>query len=159
MPNSKFKILNSLWVALAVIVFPLAVDAQALLLKAPQTSYEVGQNFSVSLSINTEGASINTVSGFVDIPQDKVEIVDVRYGSSIVSLWVERPTVDYGKGIIKFAGGIPGGFSGSNGAILSFGLKARREGKATLTLNDIKVLLNDGQGTEASNIKAGTLSF
>ncbi|OGF62283.1 hypothetical protein A2926_04305 [Candidatus Giovannonibacteria bacterium RIFCSPLOWO2_01_FULL_44_40] len=128
-------------------VLPFAASAQSLVLKAPKTTYNVGDSFQVTLSVNTEGKSINTLSGKIQFPTSKFQILDTRYGNSIISLWVERPTVS--GGTISFTGGIPGGFSGSAGPILSFGVKARAEGSASISLSDIKILLNDGLGTEA----------
>ncbi len=135
-----------------VAVVPHVAAAQSLFLKVPKTAYETGDSFQASLVIETGGQSINTVSGLIDIPQDKFQILDVRYGSSVITLWVDKPKIDYGRGVITFAGGIPGGFNGSAGPLLNFGLKARRVGAGTFTLQDIKVLLNDGQGTEMKGV-------
>ena len=133
--------------------------AQSLDLKSAKSSYNVGDSFSVSLSLNTDGQSINTISGAVSIPTDKFQIMDVRYGSSIISLWVDKPAINYGNGTIIFTGGIPGGYNGSSGPILSFGLKAKKVGSDVVGLQDIKVLLNDGIGTELKNISLKTLSL
>ena len=140
-------------------MFSTDVRAQALNLKAPKTTYAVGESFQVSLTIDTAGRYVNTVSGKVIVPTDKFQILDVRYGNSIVTLWVERPKVDGAKGTITFAGGVPGGFSGSAGPILSFVIKAKAAGSGTLALQEIKVLLNDGQGTELSGVKSGSLKL
>lgn len=155
--NMKHKIFKYLFAAV-VLVLPLAASAQSLLLKAPKTTYNVGDSFQVSLNINTEGKSINTLSGKIQLPTSKLQILDVRYGNSIISLWVERPKADASAGTITFTGGVPGGFSGSAGPILSFGVKARAEGSASINLSDIKVLLNDGLGTEAA-AKNGSLAL
>src|SRR3989338_6492544 len=138
-------------------VLPFAASAQSLVLKAPKTTYNVGDSFQVTLSVNTEGKSINTLSGKIQFPTSKFQILDTRYGNSIISLWVERPTVS--GGTITFTGGIPGGFSGSAGPILSFGVKARAEGSAAINLKDIKILLNDGKGTELSGATSGILKL
>lgn len=162
MKNYK-KIINILFISLFFIVGFLAFSqttyAQSLFLGSSKSSYNVGDSFSVSLSVNTDGQAINTISGAVSIPTDKFQIVDVRYGSSIISLWVDKPKIDYGSGTINFTGGIPGGFNGSSGPILSFGLKAKKVGSAIVGLQDIRVLLNDGIGTELKNISLKTLSL
>ncbi|MFA4890589.1 MAG: cohesin domain-containing protein [Candidatus Paceibacterota bacterium] len=158
MQKLKFKFIF----LLSALCFLLSVApalAQSLILKSAKSSYNVGDSFSVSLSINTDGQAINTISGTISVPTDKFQIVDVRYGSSIVSLWVDKPKIDYNNGTIIFTGGIPGGYNGSNGPILSFGLKAKKVGSAVVGLQDIKVLLNDGIGTELKNISLNTLSL
>lgn len=154
----NYRLVGAFGIFLFIAVAPF-VSAERLTLQSSKTQYAVGETFTVSLSINTEGKAINTVSGYIDIPQDKVQILGTAYGNSIVTLWVERPAVDYGKGIIKFSGGIPGGFNGSNGPILSFTLKGRTTGAAVLTQNDIAVLLNDGLGTQSSSVQAPAYSL
>jgi len=132
-------------------------EAQSLSLTSGKDTYYKGDSFQVSLSINTGGQIINTIEGAVSIPVDKFQILETRYGNSIISLWVEKPKIDSGKRIISFTGGVPGGFGGSNGPILSFSLKAKEVGSGKISLQDVKVLLNDGQGTELKNISLASL--
>lgn len=152
--KTKFLILL---VCLAIL--PQITNAQSLSLTSAKNTYFKGDSFQVSLSINTAGQTINTIEGVISVPLDKFQILETRYGNSIISLWVERPKIDSGKGIISFTGGIPGGFGGSNGPILSFTLKAKQTGSGQISLKDIKVLLNDGQGTELKNISLKTLTL
>jgi hypothetical protein len=155
--KQKFKIFGFGLAVLALI--PFAVQAQSLSLSSAKTSYNVGDSFQVSLSINTGGKIINTIEGVISVPLDKFQILDTRYGNSIISLWVERPTINSKEGIINFSGGVPGGFGGSNGPILSFSLKAKKAGSGAVSLEGIKVLLNDGLGTELKNISLHNLSL
>lgn len=126
------------------------VFAQSLSLKSVKQEYRVGDSFAVSLALNTDGKPINTVSGTIVVPPEFLPIIDVRSGNSIISLWVERPQEDVARGTIAFTGGVPGGFNGSDGPILSFGVRAARVGIATIDLQDFRVLLNDGEGTEVT---------
>ena len=133
--------------------------AQSLNLSAPKTSYNAGDSFLVSLSINTSNKPINTVSGSVRAPTDKFQISDVRYGNSIITLWVERPGVNSSAGTISFAGGVPGGYNGSSGPILSFVVKAKTAGPGSISLDNFSVLLNDGLGTTLTNLTLGKLNL
>ncbi|MDP3784693.1 MAG: cohesin domain-containing protein [bacterium] len=144
---------------LVLLIFstPLVSRAQVLNLKAPKTTYAVGDSFQITLSIDAKGKAINTVSGSVSVPAANLQILDTRYGNSIISLWVERPEIK--AGAINFSGGIPGGFSGSAGTILSFGVKVKKAGSATVSLNNFKVLLNDGLGTEVLGLGLGNLKL
>ena len=135
------------------------VLAQSLPLVASKTTVHVGESTVVTLNINTGGRSINTISGIVDVPLDKFQISDLRYGNSILSLWVEKPSIDYGKGLISFSGGIPGGFNGVSGPILTFVLKAKNTGSTSAFVKEVKVLLNDGLGTELSGLATPSLAF
>lgn len=140
-------------------VLPLVADAQALILQSQKSSYHVGESFNVSLFLDTGGKSINTLEGAVDIPIRAFQILDARYGNSIISLWVEKPKVDYANGYISFTGGVPGGFKGEAGPILSFGLKAKKVANATVKLKDMKALLNDGLGTEVKDLILNSLTL
>ena len=144
---------------IGIFIIPLVGRAQAVLFQSAKTSYRVGDSFQVSVMLDTKGKPVNTISGAVSVPTDKFQIFDVRYGSSIVSLWVERPVINAAAGTIAFTGGIPGGYNGSSGPILSFGLKAKATGQSALAFDGIKILLNDGMGTEAVNVTAGKLAL
>lgn len=150
----KIILISIVWVFL-----PFLVYAQSLNLSAPKVSYKVGDSFLVSLNINTNGQSINTVSGKILVPVDKFNIVETRSGNSILSLWVEKPQVNYSTGEISFSGGLPGGYNGSQGPILSVGLKAKKTGSAIVKLSDFTVLLNDGLGTQLQSLTLGSLNL
>jgi hypothetical protein len=155
--NAKLKIF--LLFSVFYFLFSVSAYAQSLSLSTSKSSYNVGDSFSVSLILNAGGNNINTISGKIIVPTDKFQIVDVRYGNSVVSLWVEQPKINYANGSIAFAGGVPGGFSGSNGPILTFALKTKITGQGIVNLQDIKILLNDGQGTELKNITLKNLAL
>ena len=151
-----YKILIPVVLFFATLQF---VSAQSLSLTSPKTSYNAGDTFLVALSINTNNKPINTISGAVRAPTDKFQISDVRYGNSIITLWVERPALNASAGTISFAGGIPGGYNGSNGPILSFVVKAKTAGSGSISLDNFSVLLNDGLGTALSNLTLGKLNL
>lgn len=154
--NKLYKIL------IPVVLFFTAtqfINAQSLILTAPKISYNVGDSFLVSLSINTNNKPINTISGTIRASADKFKISDIRYGNSIITLWVEKPSVNILAGTIAFAGGVPGGYNGSSGPILSFVAKAKTVGQASISLDNFNVLLNDGLGTALSNLTLGKLNL
>lgn len=156
--NKKFFIV--LFVLISGLSLSSEAFAQSLSLKSVKSEYRVGDSFAVSLAINTDGKPINTVSGTIIVPPEMLKIIDVRSGNSIISLWVERPHEDVGRGTIAFTGGVPGGFNGSDGPIVSFGVRAARAGSVTLDVRDFRVLLNDGEGTEVNaSIKPLTITI
>jgi hypothetical protein len=152
------KILSSGILSL-VLIIPNLVTAESLNLKTTKTSYRVGDSFQVSVSIDAGANSINTISGKIKIPTDFFQISNLRYGDSIVTLWVEKPAIDQVSGQISFAGGIPGGFNSKVGQILTFGLKAKKAGSVSLTSADVGVLLNDGQGTPLAGLTTPNLKL
>lgn len=152
----KNKILISFMVSFAAFQF---AGAQSLNFTSAKTSYNTGDSFLVSLHINTNNIPINTISGTVRMPANKLRITETRYGNSIITLWVERPNANAAAGTITFSGGIPGGYNGSNGPILSFVAKAQTAGSASIGLDNVSVLLNDGLGTVLSNLTLGKLNI
>lgn len=150
---SRFKIHFLFFIFVVISVFPHIAGAQSVNITAPSASYEAGNTFIVSVSLNTAGKSINTVSGTIDIPSDKIQMQDLRYGNSIITLWVEKPAYNASNGTISFTGGVPGGYAGSNGPILSFTARAKTAGPAVISILEAKILLNDGQGTEVTASK------
>lgn len=148
MQNFKRELLSGL--SILLLIFPNLVFAESVVLKTAKTIYRAGDSFEVSVYIDAGSNSINTISGKIKIPKDFFQISNLRYGNSIVTLWVEKPTVDQSGGQISFSGGIPGGFNSKTGQLLTFALKATKTGTAVMTSEDMTVLLNDGQGTPLS---------
>lgn len=144
-----------LLIILGLVFWISAVRAETISLKSSKTSYRVGDSFQVSLAIDTLGKSINTITGKISVPADKLQITDLRYGNSILTLWVDKPVIS--SGLISFSGGVPGGFNGSNGPILNFTVKAKKIGVATISASEFQVLLNDGLGTASANLVLGKL--
>lgn len=129
-----------------VSVLPRIAGAQSVSLTSGATTYIAGEVVAVTVSVNSEGKAINTVSGKVVVPST-FTIREVRYGNSAISLWVEQPKIS--GNTVTFAGGIPGGFN-STGPLLTLYVSSASPGEGTFRLQDIKVLLNDGLGTEVS---------
>lgn len=152
----KNKILISSILFFAALQF---ANAQSLNFTSAKTSYNVGNSFLVSLYINTNNIPINTISGAIRVPADKLRITETRYGNSIITLWVERPNANAAAGTITFAGGVPGGYNGSAGPLLSFVVRTLSTGFAPISLQDINVLLNDGLGTVLDNLTLGKLNL
>lgn len=144
---------SSLFISvLLVSVFNISVHnafAQNVLLESATHTYKPGEQFLVEVSVNTLSKAINTVSGSISIPQN-FTVSDIRSGNSVISIWITNPQLDAHNGI-SFAGGTPGGYNGSNGQLFSFILTSKQEGTFTLTEQNLKILLNDGNGTEAKS--------
>ncbi len=128
-------------------LLPMFVHAQSISLTAGKSSYAEGDNILVTVRVDTGGKPINTIGGKVVFDPAEISITEIRYGSSIISLWVEKPKSD-SNGNIPFTGGIPGGFTGNEGSIFNFMGKIKKAGVLSMSLADVHVLLNDGTGKE-----------
>jgi hypothetical protein len=123
-----------------------------------------GDSGIVTIRIDTdEGECINTVDVTLEYDEG-IRPVDVSSGDSILSVWLEAPTIHEDTRTITFAGGIPGGYCGraigdpglSNTlASIVFQSPGFAIGGTENTVPQIRfrdttrVLENDGLGTEA----------
>lgn len=96
--------------------------------------------------------TINAIEGDFIVPEG-LTILNVREGSSVVSFWVERPTIKANR--IHFAGIIPGGVSGSNLTLFTLEGKAEESGTFRLEAEKLSALLNDGKGTPEQVVYQG----
>jgi hypothetical protein len=135
------------------VAIPLGVRAVTLyLLPQSQTIYQ-GDTFLVEVKLDTEGEEINAVEGYLNFPEDKLEIIDIGVGGSILNLWPKSPSYSNQTGEISFLGGIPKGFKGEGKLVsATFRVLPRVDPHQSFSITfkeNSKVLLNDGKGTPA----------
>jgi len=122
---------------------------KAKLLMSPAAgSFLVGSTFDVSVIVDTNGGSINTVKVDLSFPPDKLQIVTPSTGYSFISLWLEQPSYSNIRGTISYAGGTPGGIKTSSGIVSTISFRAVKAGEAVISvLPSSDVLAHDGKGT------------
>ncbi|OHA24380.1 MAG: hypothetical protein A3H57_03580 [Candidatus Taylorbacteria bacterium RIFCSPLOWO2_02_FULL_43_11] len=134
------------------------VFAQAVSVVKSDTALSAGDSFVVELRLNTDGQKINAAEGILKT-SDNLSIEGTRYGDSILSLWPATPRVSDKKKVLSFTGGVPGGYSGSNGLLLSFLVRANAAGDSFVSINNISLFLHDGAGTSLEGTKKNSLYF
>ncbi len=143
----QIKLYKSYWLTMVVffLVTPSAHAARVYF--EPQlTSYKVGDGFSLSLFIDTEGQSINALELNVAVPK-LLKIKDISKNSSVIQLWVNEPS--FSSETVSFTGGTPGGISTSRGLIGKIYFEAAAIGDGNIALlSNSSVFLNDGDGTK-----------
>ncbi|MEM9336231.1 MAG: dockerin type I domain-containing protein [Patescibacteria group bacterium] len=97
---------------------------------------------------------VNAVNISLSFPEDKVEILGVDIGQSVITIWTEDPYVD-GNKVIMSGGTFQNGFKGEH-LIATVNARARNTGLAQFSAGDIKLLAGDGQGTPVSVGSSGT---
>lgn len=125
------------------------VFAAELFFDAQTKKLGVGQEFLINLFLNTSGESINAIDGKVYFPKELLELTEIRSGGSIINFWIEKPKLEQ-SGIIVFSGVIPSGYQETKGPIFSIVFIAKAKSNGVIKIRDANVLLNNGQGTEAS---------
>ncbi len=125
------------------------VRAVVVSLSPPALTIARGETVPVQVVIDTEGESINAIEGVVTYPTDLVDIVEVRRGSSILSLWPEPPTVDRARGSVRFVGGVPNGRIAHDAEVLTLLVAGQHSGSGQMSIDAAQstVVLNDGAGT------------
>ncbi len=128
------------------LVFVVPATAAELFFDSRANEVGIGQEIEISLFLNTENKKINAIEGEIIIPSDFVELKEIRYGNSIISLWLEEPFLTE-SGLIRFAGIIPGGLNDANSYLLSLVIESDQVSENIFDLKNLNILLHDGKGT------------
>lgn len=148
------KIFLSLFISF--FIFTHSALAAGLFFDTSNTEIKTGSFFEVTVILNSPEQKINAVEGSVYFPGDLLNFVNIRENNSIINFWVEKPQVKTNNSI-NFSGIVPGGYLGE-GNLFKIIFKTKATGQGELDFKDVKVLLNDGLGTELS-VSQKNLSF
>lgn len=123
-------------------------ESESVLFILPeQGTFILDEVFPISLNVGAN-AEINTLSGKLYFPSDKLEAIAVSGEESIFEFWIIEPFYSNDEGLIQFAGGLANpGFKGEQGKILTITFKAIKQGKANIRIEEALVLANDGRGS------------
>ena len=133
-------------------------QAASLSLSPGSGNYAPGATFTVRLSVNSGGQSINAAEGTLKFDPAQLSVVSATRSGSIFNLWVTEPTFSNTAGTISFSGGLPSGYTGSGGNIMSVTFRAKGSGTTKVSITGGSVLANDGQGTNVLS-SSGSASF
>jgi hypothetical protein len=145
-----------------LIVFGAAshVDAASLAVSPSTAVYTSGQVFTVNIVVNTDGKSVNAAEGSLSFNPNELSVVSVDRNNSIFNLWVAEPAFSNSAGTISFSGGLPSGYSGRVGTIMSVTFRAVGSGAVRANFRDGSVLANDGRGTNIlTSMNGGTYTI
>lgn len=150
---------------LCVISFAQPATAALLYVDPPQQEMNRGDAVLYQVRVDTDEANdecINAVSGVLQFA-GPIEPIDISDGSSIISLWVEQPTIVADKKQVTFTGGIPNGYCGRvegdpnltnvlfEVVVRADPVEVRESEVATIALTEeTAVTQNDPYGTAAS---------
>ncbi|MCK5591824.1 MAG: hypothetical protein KAI72_07700, partial [Candidatus Pacebacteria bacterium] len=90
--------------------FPFTSEAARIYLDPVSKEVNLNDTFLVNIRIDNEGECVNAVDIKIAYDNKAIGAVDFSRGESLLTLWVETPTIDHSAGIISFSGGIPGGY-------------------------------------------------
>lgn len=132
-----------------------SVSAAEMSIQSVQSTFSVGNNFSLDINLDTQSESVNAIEGELIFDDSILELKEVKDGNSQINFWVDKPKL-ISAGRISFSGITPGGLLGKDKFLFSVVFSPKKIGSSLVTLNNLKVLKNDGRGTL---LKTESLSF
>lgn len=147
-------------VAAVLCLFAAGVAEAATLSAVPATGvYQVGQTFTVSVGLSTNGAKVNAAEGVLSFNPREMTVVGLAKGA-VFSLWTEEPSFSNAAGTVSFSGGSPSGYSGNGGTVLAITFQTTAAGSPRLAFTEGSVLAADGRGTNIlSDMKGGAYTI
>ncbi len=149
----------SFW-ALIVFLFafflaPAVNQAQAgatLFLSPKSGTYTVGQNFTVTIMVNSGGGvGINAAEGIIKFDPNYLLVTGVSKTGSIFSLWTSNngqgPGYNNKTGEVNFGGGAPTAYVGQAGNLFTITFNALKTGTTKVKFSSGMALAADGKGT------------
>ena len=120
--------------------------ASAATARIGQEPAEVGVGDTVAVSLQVDASNpINTFSGELRFPREKLQLIKVSNGGSVINIWITNPREK--DGAIAFEGLVPGGYAGRGGLLFTAFFKAKEAGTAEVSLERAVFLRNDGAGS------------
>jgi hypothetical protein len=148
-----FKKIILLVFVLVLLIAPTASYAVSFDIVTKSSVYKDGSEFYADVLIDPQGQPINGIDGELLITN--ANVLRIEDGGSVVKNWISRPEVVERKGLksIVFSGITPNGFNGylnsnqKKGLVFRVVLKNKNNDSVNLSLKNILVTKNDGQGT------------
>jgi len=139
---------------LIVIAWPMYSQAAYVYPIAEKNNVVVEDKFLVTVRLNTEGKTINTLEGLVGVysPNGPVYIHELSVAGSDFTLWPSKPSLAAGKesSSISFTGGVPNGINTQNALVFTIALTAENPGEIYVVPVSLTGYLNDGKGSPLS---------
>ncbi|MCX6753406.1 MAG: cohesin domain-containing protein [Candidatus Nomurabacteria bacterium] len=156
MVKNIFKIKYLLMFGLLIFfIIPNFSFASEIDFKTNTPNLGIGDEFTVQVILNTQGQSMNAISGDINFDDSFLSAENVIFANSIVPVWIDSPHIS-GNSIV-FSGIMPGGYQSTvdpvtqnsvPGVIFNINFKVKSAGQNLIQFNDIHVYKNDGLGTE-----------
>ncbi len=146
--------------------------AAEISLTSDAQSFNIGDTFTVNVSLDTQGENINATEGKIVFPSGSLEVKNIDTKDTIVNVWAQEPAVAtitkeatgeaYSE--VFYSGGIAGGYKGK-GKLFALVLTVKTSDKGTIKVANAKAFLNDGKATPAKltsvdyDFGAGSLTY
>ena len=135
-----------------IIVVPASASAASVRLETAKTDLSVGDTAVITIKVDAEGKTINTIEGNVVFtsPALNLAVQEFSLANSAFGLWPRTPSLSADAKVVSFVGGVPGGFSIEGATLFKMIVEAKSEGTITISPEDFAAYINDGSGTKVS---------
>jgi len=146
--NKPMNIYNRLVLVCVLFLSTVSITEAASLRLSPSTGvYDAGATFTATIQVVTGGSPVNAAEGTLLFDPNELSVVSVNRNRSVFNLWIADPSFSNSAGTVSFSGGVPSGYTGSVGTVLSVTFRAKNAGSPRVSFKSGSVLANDGRGT------------
>ncbi len=133
-------------------------DVSYIRLQTDATTVKAGERFSIDVYAYAS-VPVNAVDVTLIFERDKVDVLSIDKGQSVLTIWTKDPVVEGDKVLIS-GGTFRKGFIGEH-KIATVKLQAKQAGQSQFSTADVLLLAGDGKGTPVKTAKAddSSLSF
>lgn len=100
-----------------------------------------GQEVTLLVKLNTEGKTINSIDGTLELKNFSKDVLQIHTGGSAFTLWPDRPSL-VGE-TVSFVGGVPSGVDAGDALLFTIVLKSDQVEKAYIAFKNITAYVND----------------
>jgi hypothetical protein len=145
------------WIACGLFMFvPLIASAEGTLSLLPNLgTYRVYDDVTVRVVASSQGESVRAVSARLSFNPNDITITHVTVDDSIISSWMEKPTVNQELGEIRFEGWLATSTILDRSTVLTIRFRPERVGESLLRFETGEIVAHDATG---SNILTGFIS-
>jgi hypothetical protein len=149
------RFLAFLAISAAVLLTGHAASAATIFVHSNINTVAIGDTFTVSVMIDSEGTNINAAQATVKFPAGVLEVADMDRSGSAFNFWLMGPSVSNSEGTVKFISGSTSGISGSSLNVLNIRFRVKGGGDPQVTLTEAAVSASDGSGSNVLNAMHG----
>jgi hypothetical protein len=138
---------GALALCVALFATPFFSHAAQIVFSPATGSFEVGKEFTVTLTLDPAGAKVNAGDATISFDPAFLSVAKLSKEGSVFSLWTAEPSFSNASGEIVLSGGSPSAVA-SQGTILVATFKPLKTGPTTLMVSKGSLLAADGKGTD-----------
>jgi len=151
----KKQIPRTIIIFIAIFALHSQAFAGTLNLVTDKTQFAIGDEFSVDVKVDSEGAGINAAQATVNFPVSVLQEKSIEKANSVFSFWLQEPVADNTAGEVSFIGGSTSGLTGKTLQALRITFKVIGSGPADISFSSGAITAADGNGTNVLSTMKG----